>query len=134
MTIELLSQAITVVFYAVVVLFPIAAFFAGRRMNAWKLSVVAGLGGMVLFYMLTVGAFRLHNHWIMDRLNCYETTLDCPEILQIEREELERTLNDKGRDLSYVFLVLFSIPYGLLVSVLTVIARLIQKNYCDRRN
>jgi hypothetical protein len=126
MTFELLSQLTTAALYAAAVLYPISAFFAGTRMQVWKLSVIAGLGGMLFFAMLTVGAIRIQDDWIMDRLNCHETTIDCAEILPIEREELERTLNDKGRDMAYVFFVLFSIPYGLLVSVLIVISRLIQ--------
>ena len=81
---------------------------------------------MILFYMATVGVLTVETNWIMDRLNCHETTIDCGEILPSERQKLERTLNDKGRDMGYVFFVLFSIPYGLIVSMLIVILRLIQ--------
>ena len=127
MTFELLSQLTALAFYAAVVLYPIAAFSAGTRMKVWKSSVFAGLGGMILFYMATVGVLTVETNWIMDRLNCHETTIDCGEILPSERQKFERTLNDKGRDMGYVFFVLFSIPYGLLVGVLIGISRLIQK-------
>ena len=127
MTFELLSQLTALAFYAAVVLYPIAAFSAGTRMKVWKSSVLAGLGGMIFFAMATVGVITVENNWIMDRLNCHETTIDCGEILPSERQKFERTLNDKGRDMGYVFFVLFSIPYGLLVGVLIVISRLIQK-------
>ena len=127
MTFELLSQLTTIAFYAAVVLYPVAAFSAGTRMKVWKSSVLAGLGGMIFFAMATVGVITVENNWIMDRLNCHETTIDCGEILPSERQKFERTLNDKGRDMGYVFFVLFSIPYGLLVGVLIVISRLIQK-------
>ncbi|MEP6390330.1 MAG: hypothetical protein ABJ056_10450 [Halioglobus sp.] len=126
MTFELLSQLTTVAFYAAVVLYPISAFFAGTRMKVWKLGVIAGLGGMIFFAMATVGAITVQDNWVMDRLNCHETTIDCAEILPNERQKMERILNDKGRDMAYIFFVLFSIPYGLLVSVLIVISRLIQ--------
>ena len=126
MTFELLNQLATLIFYAAIFLYPVAALFLGRHIRTGMISAIAGISGTILFIVLIGSAYYVPGRWVEDRLNCHETSaVNCAALSPDERHKLLRALNDKGRDFGVVFGFLLSIPYGIAVSLFIVISRLI---------
>lgn len=105
---ESVNTVLQIIFWFLIVVYPIAVIALGRRYDAMKLGTVSGVFGIIYFFMAYMGFYFVDYLWLVSEMESNNTSDE-------RASELFLIINNKGRDFAIAFGYPLSLIYGVLV-------------------